>query len=233
MPSYNKTIRIRADQVTPFQYLRPSSLFRLLQDISIEHTEKLGFPKEFTLDKGLLWVIAKEHIEIKRMPKYDETITLSTYPSEMMHVLFPRSYEIRDEKGDVIIHGDAIWALIDIKTRKMINPTDHGIIIPDMSEGKEFRIPLGNKIPSELKEKAEINATYSLCDLNGHLNNTSYLDIAEDLIPVSFLQEHELKMIDIKYIHEIKLGEKSIIQYGFDNNTYYFANSAFQLVLGY
>ncbi len=233
MPSYTKEIRIRADQVTPYQYLRPSSLFRMLQDISIEHTEKLGFPKEFTLDKGLLWVIAKEHIKINRMPKYDETITLSTYPSAMMHVLFPRSYEVKDDKGKVIIEGKAIWALIDIKTRKMINPMEHNITIPDMSDGKEFRIPLGNKIPSELKNEKEIEATYSLCDLNGHLNNTSYLDIAEDLIPVPFLQEHELKMIDIKYIHEIKLGEKSVIQFGFENNSYYFANSAFQLVLGY
>ena len=233
MSSYTKEIRIRANQVTPFQYLRPSSLFRMLQDISIEHTEKLGFPKEFTLDKGLLWVIAKEHIKINRMPKYDETITLSTYPSAMMHVLFPRSYEVKDEKGNIIIEGEAIWALIDIKTRKMINPMEHNIIISDMSNGKEFRIPLGNKIPSELKNEKEIEATYSLCDLNGHLNNTSYLDIAEDLIPVSFLQEHELKMIDIEYIHEIKLGEKSHIQFGFKDNSYYFANSAFQLVLGY
>ena len=233
MPSYTKEIQIRTDQVTPYQYLRPSSLFRMLQDISIEHTEKLGFPKEFTLDKGLLWVIAKEHIKINRMPKYDETITLSTYPSAMMHVLFPRSYEVKDEKGNVIIEGEAIWALIDIKTRKMINPMEHNIIIPDMSDGNEFRISLGNKIPSELKNEKEIEATYSLCDLNGHLNNTSYLDIAEDLIPVSFLQEHELKIIDIKYIHEIKLGEKSLIQFGFENNSYCFANSAFQLVLGY
>ncbi len=233
MSSFIKQIRIKADQVTPFQYLRPSSLFLLLQEISIEHTEKLGYPREFTLDKGLLWVIAKQHIEILRMPKYDETITISTYPSAMMHVLFPRTYEIRDEKGNIIIQGEAIWALIDVKTRKMINPIEHNILIPDMSEGKEFRIPLGNRIPSDLPEQATIHATYSLCDLNGHLNNTSYLDIAEDLIPVSFLKEHKLRLIDIKYIHEIKLGESSLIQYGYLDDSYYFSNSAFQLQLGY
>lgn len=233
MSMFTKQIRIKASQVTPFQYLRPSSLFLLLQEISIEHTEKLGYPREFTLDKGLLWVIAKQHIEITRMPKYDETITISTYPSEMMHVLFPRSYEIKDEKGNIIIQGQAIWALIDIQSRKMINPVEHNIIIPDMSDGKEFRIPLGNKTPTDLMEKAEIDATYSLCDLNGHLNNTSYLDIAEDLISVSFLKDHQLKLIDIKYIHEIKLGEKSILHYGFRNNSYYFSNSAFQFQFGY
>ncbi len=233
MTDFAKSIKIKASQVTPFRKLRPSSLLSLLQEISIEHTENLGFPRETTLDKGLLWVIAKQHIEIVRMPEYDETVTISTYPSKMMHTLFPRSYEVKDNKGNIIIEGSAIWTLIDIKSRMMINPKEYGIIIPDLSNGRDFSIPLGHKMPSDLSNEASLEASYSLCDINGHINNSSYLDIAEDLIPVSYIKKHNLKAIDIEYVHEVKLGEELNIKYGRRDDTFYFLSPAFKLRLDY
>ncbi len=234
MSDFSKLIKIKASQVTPFLYLRSSALLTILQEISIEHTENLGCPRERTLDKGLLWVVAKQHIEMKRMPKYDEKIYVSTYPSKTMHVLFPRSYEIKDEKGETIIVGEAIWALIDANNRKMVNPTDHQILIPDLSNGREFNIPLHKINDSSLKEETEIKATYSYSDLNGHMNNTSYLDVAEDEIPLSFLKTHELSVIDIEYLHEIKLGETIMMRYGKTNDdSYCFSSDAFKMQLAY
>ena len=75
MADYSKTIKIRAEHVTITQSLRPSTLLRFLQEISIEHTEELGMPRQFTLDKGLLWVVAKQHIEILRLPRYESNST--------------------------------------------------------------------------------------------------------------------------------------------------------------
>ena len=233
MTDFAKSIKIQASHVTPFRKLRASSLLSLLQEISIEHTENLGFPRETTLDKGLLWVIAKQHIEITRMPKYDETVTILTYPSEMMHALFPRSYEVKDNKGNTIIKGLAIWTLIDIKSRMMINPKEYGVIIPDLSNGRDFSIPLGHKMPLDLSNETSLKASYSLCDINGHINNSSYLDIAEDLIPVSYIEKHDLKAIDIEYVHEVKLGEELNIKYGQKDDTFYFLSPAFKLRLDY
>lgn len=233
MADYSKTIKIRAEHVTITQSLRPSTLLRFLQEVSIEHTEELGMPRQFTLDKGLLWVVAKQHIEILRMPRYDETIKINTWPSKTMHVLFPRTYEIFDEQGNLIVRGAAIWALIDINTRKMVNPNEHGIHIPDLSLQREFKIPLSNKIPLELENDTTMEARYSLCDLNGHVNNTCYLDIAEDKIPLDFLKSHELKLIDIKYTHEVPVGTKLPMKFGFFDHSYYFVNEAFALQLGY
>ncbi len=233
MGDFWKSIKIKASETTPFLALRSSSLLRFLQEISIEHTEELGFPRSTTLDKGLLWVIAKQHIEIKRMPKYDETIVISTYPSKRMHVLFPRSYEIKDEKGQVIISSVAIWALIDAKTRKTVNPSLYSIDIPDMSEGREFKMPLRKIASNTLSKECQIEATYSRCDLNGHMNNTSYLDIAEDLIPLSFLQNRKLVGIDIEYLHEIKLGEKISASYELSDNLFALSSDNFKLELTY
>ena len=57
-----------ADDVTMFRKLRPSVLLRLIQEISIAHTEALGAGRAKTLDKGVLWVVARMKIEISRLP---------------------------------------------------------------------------------------------------------------------------------------------------------------------
>ncbi len=233
MSDFTKTIKIIPEQVSPFQELRSSAILRILQEMAVEHTESLGYPRSVTNEKGVIWVVAKQHVDIKRLPTYGEIITVSTYPHKPMHVLFPRTYEFRDEKGEVIITAQSIWALIDIKERKMVNPVDYDINVPDMSEGRKFNMPLSNRIPFDLEGGGEIVAQYSFCDINGHINNTCYLDIAENLMPIEFLKDHRLKGIDIKYAHEVPLGSKLPVKFGLKDNSYYFVNEAFQLELKY
>ena len=64
---YTRTCRIRPHHVNMNQVLRTSSLLRLMQDTSVAHTEALGLTKEKTLEQGLLWVIARQHIACRSM----------------------------------------------------------------------------------------------------------------------------------------------------------------------
>lgn len=233
MTDFLQKFIIKASQVGPNRVLKSSALFLAIQEISIAHTEALGFPKETTLEKGLLWVIAKEHIKIIRMPRYDEEVILSTYPHQMMHSLFPRSYEIKDKNGNLLIIGSAIWTLIDIKTRKIVNPIDHNILIPDLSNGRDFSMPLSNKFLKEYDNETTLKAMYSYCDLNKHLNNSSYLDLMENLLPLDYLENHEISLIDIEFLREIKLGEDFNVRYGLKDDVYYFSSPSFKLKLAY
>lgn len=87
---YERTLLIRSQHVTCCRRLRLSVLLGFFQEASIAHTEALGMGREKTLDRGLLWIITKQHVDIRRMPEYDEEITIRSWPGEMMHVLFPR-----------------------------------------------------------------------------------------------------------------------------------------------
>ena len=59
---YTVRKKMLADDVTMFRKLRPSVLLRLIQEISIAHTEALGAGRAKTLDKGVLWVVARMKI---------------------------------------------------------------------------------------------------------------------------------------------------------------------------
>lgn len=204
------------------QKLRPSVLLRFLQEASIAHTEALGAGRAKTLDRGFLWVILNQHIEISKMPVYDDHITVESWPGPTQHVIFPRYYRILDSNTrEVMVDGAANWIIIDAGTRKMIFPDANGISVPGIHRDGELEIPPHITFP-ELTRQSGQKVTFSRTDINGHLNNTSYLDLAEDLLPVEFPRDHALKTIDISYKEEIRSEETFTIHFGQEDSSWYF-----------
>ena len=165
--------------------LRMSELFRLMEEASIAHTEKLGCTRDRTLDRGLLWIITRQQAEIEELPAYDEEITVRSWQGDMMHVFFPRFYEI-ERAGRVIVRGQALWMLIDEESRQMIMPEDYDIFIPGRP-GSDDMMLAPVVIPEELKEadpaiRQELVTRFSQVDINGHMNNTRYFDIIDDAL---------------------------------------------------
>ena len=216
--SLSQDIHISIEHVDFKKELKLSSLLTLFQEIASTHVEKLGYPAKLTLGKGLIWVIARQRIEIDNLPKYEDDITLTTYPRNMKHMFYPRDYEIK-KGSETCINCSSIWGLMNIEDRKLSIPSNSGVIID--ADGEAINLPLLRPIEG-LENKARIIANYSNVDMNGHLNNTKYLDIVMDLIPIEYLKNHSPKIVDISYKKEIKLGEEIEIEYGMIENRYHF-----------
>lgn len=218
--TYEKKLLIRSEQVDMTRRLRMSELFRLLEEVSIAHTEELGCTRKETLDRGLLWIITRQIAEIDEMPVYDDEITVRGWQGDMMHVFFPRFYEI-ERDGKVLIRARALWSLIDQETREIIMPEDYGIELPGRPGSDDMILPL-IVIPESAGSPASstrLVTSFSQMDINGHMNNTSYFDMidnviwadvsakagpgaasAADIMPVP-------KTLYINYMSEIKAGE--------------------------
>jgi len=50
-------------------------------------------------------------------------------------------------------------------------------------------------------------------DINGHMNNSKYIDETEDLLGAEYLKDHELRSLEIEYKSEIKLGQTVTLKY--------------------
>ena len=153
---YEKKILIRSEQVDMTRRLRMSDLFRLLEEASIAHTELLGCTRDKTLDKGLLWIITRQLVEIDEMPEYDEEILVRSWQGEMQHVFFPRFYEI-ERKGRVVIRGQALWMLMEEETRTMAMPEDYDIFIPGRPDADDMVLP-AVVVPKSAGEAVESTA---------------------------------------------------------------------------
>ncbi|MBQ3291259.1 MAG: hypothetical protein IJH43_02630 [Mogibacterium sp.] len=207
---YEKKILIRSEQVDMSRRLRISELFRIMEEASIAHTEELGCTRHKTLDRGLLWVIARQSAEISELPYYDDEIVIRSWQGNMLQMFFPRIYEIYKE-GRCIIRGYAFWTLIDEESRDLVMPEDYDISIPSRPDSEEFYlqavvIPKG----AEPVMSRDLRVRFSQVDINGHMNNTRYFDIIDDVTkedPAKAAQETVPKSILANYVSELTLGE--------------------------
>ena len=218
MSVYSIQLRLRNKDVELHRRLRTSVLFELMQEASIRHTEELGMGREMTLDRGLLWMVTLQRAEIARMPEYDEVITLESWPGDTMHLLFPRYYRVLDGKGNTLVSASALWALVDQETRRMVFPDRYGVVIEGEKTGNEIALP---SPPLRAKEGvvSPFTVPYSYVDLNGHMNNTRYFDLAEDRIPVA-AEGRSLRSISVEYANEAKLSDELRVTVEREDSTY-------------
>ena len=83
-------------------------------------------------------------------------------------------------------------------TRKMVLPANSGIALEGVVQGGELMVP-GSIVPKEGENVFYRTVGYTELDRNGHVNNTRYIDWANDLLGSDFHREHTLKELTVCY----------------------------------
>ena len=179
MDIYTRSFRVLSGDVDPSLTLKVSTLFTWFQEAAMTHTIEMGITRQRTLDLGILWVVVQYRIRITRLPSYDEAVTLSSWPGRDMHLFFTRYFSLTGPDGEPFADASSFWAMMSKETRELVYPASHGITIPGTVTGKE--IPLPSRIRGREPEKTAVfTVPYSYLDLNGHMNNARYFDLASD-----------------------------------------------------
>ena len=84
--------------------------------------------------------------------------------------------------------------------------------VPGLIRGYELTVP-GNLLPKVLEHHCVRPVGFSELDVNGHMNNSKYIDETEDLLGAQYLKNHELRSLEIEYKSEIKLGQIVTLKY--------------------
>ena len=236
MEPYRLEYKVLASDTDPGRRLRLSRLFTLLQEAAIAHTEALGFGREKTLDRGYLWVVTHVHLKIRRLPEYDERVLLESVPGQTMHSLYPRYSRITGADGSALLTASALWTLMDQRTRTMADPAETGVLIMALIMALSAAVFDGmaadwaGGFPRTPKAPAAGPAEpwtvpHSYTDLNGHMNNARYLDLAEDRLPEP-LRDRTPREILVEYAAEIRLGETMALLCQAAENSFRIAGSA-------
>lgn len=184
-----------------FGLCRPSHLLRFSQDAAEGHCHLLGTDRAAMDTKHYFWAIIRQRMEITRLPKLGETITLKTWPMPTTRVAYPRAAEGFDEKGNLLFKIISIWIIMDKDSRAMVLPGKSGVVVDGAQFGTELKAPLGLSAGTFDHHFSRQVSFYDL-DQNGHMNNTRYLDWIFDLYPAAFHREHPLKAVTICYNSE-------------------------------
>ena len=147
---FKKVFQISNNDVDTKFELKVSAIFRLFQDVAMLATKDAKVDSMSLSERNIDWVITRMNVEIKRLPKCDDEITVCTYPGKDMAMLYPRYFFIIDSKGEVIVRSSSIWALIDNNTRRVIVDRD---VISKLPEEKYDDQLLYQKIVASLKKE--------------------------------------------------------------------------------
>lgn len=215
---FSSELHITASDVDMFERLRMSSLFRYLQEISIAHSDMLGTGREEVQRFGAVWVLSRIRVQVERMPEHGQDVTLETWTGETHHAVFPRYYRMLSSDGTVCLQASSIWLLMHTDTRRMILPSTVGFQVPSTQLQPGLTLPGALAMP-DFSRLAERTVQYSEIDLNGHVNNTRYLDWIDDLLEPMFHQFHPWNAMQINYINEMRPNEKSALHYNLSENS--------------
>lgn len=209
MNKYKKVYNVILDNMDLNEYrLRPIAAIMYIQDAFARlcATKRMAAYDLFATNQ--YWIVTEFNIDfVDELPFWSEEIEVCIWISEITKLKIYTDYEIR-YKGEVFAKGNALWFIID-KESKRPSKTDilaeRFEVVEDfvLGEHKKFTLP-------EKKEKvSEIRHTNNLSDLdfNNHVNNKSYINLAEMTSSNEFRRSHTLKSLNIKFNRETFLGD--------------------------
>jgi medium-chain acyl-[acyl-carrier-protein] hydrolase len=210
---YKRTFTVEMRDVDFTGRLKLSALFSYFQDTANMHSDNLGIGFETIMEKhGLIWALIRIRVDIERYPVMNEEIQVETWPQKPKNLEFTRDFLVCDKEGNVIVRAVSIWAVLDMHTRKLKRSK---LIAPDYPPFKEERAidcRLGKLKPfGQLEMAYKRVIAYSDIDINGHLNNTKYVDLIMDCFSMESHRTHYVKSIEFNYVHEALPGDTIVL----------------------
>ena len=196
--------------------LKPSQLLALIQQVAGSHFELLNQGKLSLEELGLFWAVIRTRVQISRLPCPGESITVQTWPMPTTRVAYPRAVEAVDEQGQILFRCVSLWVLMDVSTRAMVLPGKSGVGVAGISRGTEIAPP-ASLVPKPLEGRQQRQVRYTELDVNGHMNNTRYLDWVDDLLPGVFHRDHPAAEFTVCYLSEAVEGEMVELHYALDD----------------
>ncbi len=210
---YKKNYRVELSDIDFTKKLKLSALFEYFQDIASQHADKIGYGFDALMQKyGASWMLVRIRVDIIRNPEWNENILIETWPLEPGKIEFDRDFLVRDSRGNVIIRAVSTWIVVDMKTREVKRSSLIDIERPPVITERAIDCKLERlKGSGRLEIAYKKTVGYSDVDLNGHLNNSKYVDFIMDCFSLEEHRKYSVKTIEINYVNEILPGETLIL----------------------
>ena len=208
MEKHKKIYTISSFEVDQNAKLRLHSLFNLLQDIADDHAEKIGVGYSFCRENGVGWVGSAYHLQIYRLPGWNEKIRIETWPSASTAASAIRDFQVFGADETVLINATSQWVLIDTARMRPLPIAKH---LPHYGvyEERAFCSDF-SKIPDS---EGSFNKTIfpvhaDDIDLNHHVNNALYPTWVLDSFDDGYLKTHFPSEIKILFRRSAKREDR-------------------------
>ncbi|WP_293893201.1 acyl-ACP thioesterase domain-containing protein [Flavobacterium sp.] len=199
-------------QCYPNGYLKYTDLCNILQLTAAVHAELGGISFSDMQLHHQAWVLSRMRVEIKRLPKWRDIITVKTWINSLENSRSIRCLElyIGNEK---IAGCETFWAVFNTQTRRPENlalPHEHFVKYPD-DKATEIQF---SKIDTTIDKSFVTEKTIYLSDLDivNHANSVKYLEWCLDYVEPKLLLNKGLESFEMNYLKEVSHNETISIE---------------------
>ena len=204
--TYQMKMKIPFDMADMNGHIKLPDVILLSLQVSGMQSIELGVSDKAILENyNLVWIITDYDIEVVRLPRFAEEITIETEALSYNRLFCYRRFTIYDEAGQELIHMMATFVLMDRDSRK-VHAVEPEIVAPYQSDfdKKLIRGPKYESLDEPFSKDYHVRF-YDL-DMNGHVNNSKYLDWIFEVMGADFLTQYIPKKINLKYVKEVRPG---------------------------
>ncbi len=191
--------------------LRPYVLLKCLEDIAVKNASDNHFGVEEVVNQQVAWVLLKYAMEFMDYPQGIKGLIIETESRGVNRLFATRDFVIKDDTGRQLGRASSIWTVIDLNSKRMLNPQD-------VFQGC---LPNIEKRPDDLKHAkipalgdAAVVTPFAVqesdIDMNQHVNNCTYINWAFAGLSEATASGKKLQSLAINYKKEVLKGESVI-----------------------
>lgn len=194
-------------QCYPNGYLKYTDLCNILQLTAALHAELGGISFSDMQAHHQAWVLSRMRLEIHRLPKWRDVVTVKTWIQSLENSRSIRCLEmyLGDEK---LVGCETFWAVFNTQSRRpeaLALPHEHFEKYPEEQATAETF----SKIDTTVKTEVVTEKTILLSDLDivNHANSVKYLEWCLDYVAPELLLQQTVQSIEINYLREVSLHD--------------------------
>jgi len=190
-------------QCYPNGFMKYTELCNILQLTAAVHSEIGGISFSDMQEFHQAWVLSKMRVEIQRLPKWKEKVTVKTWINSLENSRSIRCLEVYhgDEK---IVGCETFWAVFNTQTRRpeaLALPHEH---FEKYEHDKATEKPFARINIQDLEEVvAERVVQLSDLDIVNHVNNVKYLEWCLDLVDSETILSQQIRAFEMNFMKEL------------------------------
>lgn len=184
------------------------ALLKIMEDVSGFHSAYIGYGVFEVESKRKAWMLLDWKMKVIKRPKYNDEIKARTWSRGADRLYAYRDFQIMDKEGNVIAIATSRWIFVDIDRRRPVRLTPELIDLYESEPDKKvFDEELEDIKCEDYIFKKEYYIQRRDIDINEHMHNLSYLDMAYEILPEDIYKTIVFDNVRIIYKKEIVYGE--------------------------
>lgn len=223
MAIFEKNYRIKISDVGPNAFITNRGMLGILEDIACRHSDEAGLGIMDIPVKHLSWMVLAWKVQILKRVTYGTNLRVCTWAKSANKFQTCRDFEIYNEMNELVCIATSKWTLIDIEKNSIVRITDD-IIIPYDPEKKDVyeNAEISKLVePSSFSSESIYHTQRRDIDVNQHMHNLNYLDVAYESLPEEIYHTDECNHFEIMYKKGIKLNDVVKCLYSYTDSAHY------------